>query len=111
MSSETTPQNVVDRPRPARGMPRISFHRGSLLLGPNLALALADATAQSLGIFVSQALEIGQEVSLTIESSLHLRPLKFTGKVTSCIEHMNKTYRISVELDKRLEWADLIRFT
>jgi hypothetical protein len=92
-------------------MPRVACHRGLLLLGPNLALALAEANERFLGLFLSQEVEVGQEVSLTIESSLHLRPLKFTGKVVSCAKVPKGIFRVSVELDKRLEWCDLIRFT
>jgi hypothetical protein len=91
---------------PKRGI-RVTCRKGSLDLGPNLALAVLNVSETGIGLVLSAALEQGQEVSLTLDVSTGGKPVKRFGQVVWSAQIEEGAYRTGIRLEKPLRGIEL----
>jgi hypothetical protein len=104
-STGTDPHHLV-----AKGSCRVQCRRGTLDLGPNLAIQLVDVWPDGAGLLVMEPLAEHAEVSLVLEGPGSSRPVKRTGSVARC-QPARGGYLADVEFQKRLERAELLSLT
>jgi len=96
------------RQRPAKSEVRVICQRGELYLGPNLAESLVDASEEGLGILTREALGTGERVSLSIDGVAPRMTLQRLGRVDWCESAAGGLFRVGVELDTPLDYAELM---
>jgi hypothetical protein len=84
-------------------------------LGVNLGVALLQVSETGALLVLRAALEPRQEVTLLLEGRGHLRPVRIPGIVVWCSpapdDPSSGTFRVGVEFQKRLPWADLMHIS
>lgn len=90
---------------------KVVCQRGSLGLGPDIAIGLLDLSEEGACLLVKDELKRGQEVTLTLDSIRHRRPLEVTGTVSWSRLRSEGTWSIGVLLDKFLPYAEVNLFT
>jgi hypothetical protein len=101
---------IIDPHLVAKGGCRAQCRRGTLDLGPNLAIQLVDVWPDGAGLLVTEPLAERSEVSLVLEGPGSSRPVKRTGSVVHC-QPARGGYLADVEFQKRLERAELLSLT
>jgi hypothetical protein len=89
---------------------RAQCRRGTLDLGPNLALELVNVWPDGTGLLVKEPLADGAEVSVVLEGPGSSPPVKRTASVVRC-QSARGGYLADVEFRKRLERAELLSLT
>ena len=81
---ESTPVSS-DRRRAPRRRPKpttaVTCRDETLLVGPNLAVAVLDISADGIRLIVRTALEKGQQIDVDLDGIGYCRPLKFPAEV------------------------------
>ncbi len=99
------------RPRarraPARGTSRVCCHRGTLGVGPNLAVQVLDLSETGIRLLVRQGMEPGEEIEIGLEGLNHPRPLRLPAQVVWSVAAAGGGYCIGVQFQRRLTYADL----
>src|SRR5258708_40355889 len=90
-SSEPVVQASTPAPRPvnrrstlrrrARGSSKSICRKGTLGLGPNIALTLLDVSETGARLRVKEPLRVGQEVEVGLLAMGYVREFKLTGRV------------------------------
>src|SRR5262249_45050487 len=93
---------------PATDGVRIVCHRNG---GPNLALALLDASQAGLRLFLSAPVDSGDGVRLGLEADGLEEPVRVTGVVRWSVEREDGTCIAGVELERLIAEAALGRLT
>jgi hypothetical protein len=88
---------------------KAACRRGRMELGKDLTLAVLDVSADGVRLLVREPLQEKEEVSLTLTSISHLRPLKMMGSVAWVVASADGAFCVGVRLHKRLTHADLTR--
>jgi hypothetical protein len=101
----------ASRRLPSRSLVKITCRKGSTDLGPNLAVALLDASETGVRLVLSQALDVGQEVSLTLDGPTGGRPAKCQGTVVWSVPAADGSILAGVRLHKPLRYHDLTHLT
>lgn len=94
--------------RPAKSGVRVLCQRGELFLGPNLAESLADASEAALGVLAREMLGAGDRVCLSLEGVGPPVTFQRLGRVSWCGPASGGLFRVEVELDSPLEYAELM---
>ena len=95
---------------PKRGI-RATCRKGTLDLGPNLALTVRNVSETGIGMVLSAPLDKGQDVSLTLDASTGGRPVKRLGKVVWSCPADDGTCRVGVRLEKPLRGIEIEHLT
>jgi hypothetical protein len=90
---------------------KVVCRKGSLDLGRNLALALLDASETGLRMALSQALEPGQDVSLTLDRPTGGPRITRVGMVVWAVPAADGSFIVGIHLQKHLPFADLAHLT
>jgi hypothetical protein len=94
--------------RSPRGRVKIVCQRGTLELGPNLALAVLDISETGVRLRVKEALRPGQELSISLEGPCSIRPVRRIGRVVWSVPSADGTHCAGVNLDKRLDYREFL---
>jgi hypothetical protein len=108
-SSAPQPERRVLRRRTPKHSVRVTCQIGTLGLGPNVAMSLADLSEASARLVVNRALAVGQEVEVTLSEAAQSRPFKRQAKILRCTPRDAKSWWVVVNFDRRLEYGDLQR--
>jgi hypothetical protein len=90
---------------------KATCRKGTLDLGPSLALAVLDLSETGVRLLLSQLLEPRQEVTITLEGPNHRRPLKFVAHVMWCLETADQKFVAGMQFEKRLGYMNLHKLT
>jgi hypothetical protein len=101
---------VTDPHLVAKGGCRVQCRRGTLDLGPDLALQIVDVWPDGAGLLVKEPLDDGAEVSSVLEGPGSSPPVKRTASVVRC-QPAREGYLADIEFHKRLERAELLSLT
>jgi hypothetical protein len=96
------------RGRPAKSGARGTCQRGRLFLGPNLAQSLTDASEEAIGLLTHEVLSVGEQVSLDLEGIAPRSTVQRLGRVVGCEPAEEGLFRIQVELETPLDYAELM---
>jgi hypothetical protein len=106
------PNRRLSRRRAPKNRLRAICQRGGLELGPNLALGVLDLSETGVRLRVKEALRAGQEVSICLESSASVRPVKRIGNVAWCAPAPEGgDCWVGVNFQKRLDYRDYLDLT
>ena len=112
--SDAKPQEVnrrVSRRLPAKGKIKVVCYKGCLDLGANHALSVLDISETGLRLLVKTALNLGQEVLITLEGPGHPRPVKRIGRVIRSLTNDDGTFLVGIRLEKTLDYRDVANLT
>ncbi len=90
-----------------RGQARVECRKGSLGLGPNLAVTGLDISETGIRLILKATLEIGQEVEIVLSGLGLNRPLKRPGKVVWSLALEDGRWCAGVSFEKALRYADV----
>ena len=88
--------------RLARPSVKVTCHRGSSGLGPNLAKRLLDVSEFGVRLIVNVPLKVGEEMSITLMGVLQMRPVAVVGTVVWLSQTADGDYQVGVKLEKAL---------
>ena len=112
--SQTTSQvrnrRITLRRRPKRTV-KTTCRKGTLDLGLNLAVTVLDVSETGVRLVTKEALDVDQQVAVTLEGAHHKRPLRYTAKVVWCMETADHQFCVGLCLEKRLPYGELIRLS
>jgi hypothetical protein len=94
------------RRAPKRGV-RATCRRGALDLGPNLAVAVLNVSETGIALLLTEALDSGQQISLTLDATTGGRPVKRLGTVVWSAPAAEGTSRAGVRFEKPLRGIEL----
>lgn len=107
-SERTVKKNRRANPRRApKGSTRVTCRRGSLGLGPDLALSLLDVSETGARLLVKEPLAIGQEVELGLLAPGCVREYLLPGVVVWAIETAAGGHCVGFQFQKRLSYSAL----
>lgn len=86
---------------------RVICFRGPLGLGTNLATGMKDLSEEGVCLVLAEALPVGQDVEINLESIQHRRPIKIPGKVVWVRPGDDGTILAGVHFEKLLNYRDL----
>lgn len=93
-----------------RGRCIAKLFRGTLGLGPNLALELLDISLSGARLRIVENLRPGEQVTLYLLGQGHLRPVKVLGHVVWCRPD-DPVYICGLTFEKFLAYADFLHIT
>jgi len=99
-----------NRRRSQRRKPRTSVklqcRKGSLGLGPNVAVSALDLSASGVRLIVTQTLDTMAEVEVVIDGYGMKQPVKRVGIVRWQVEMASGQFCVGVEFQKQIEYRD-----
>lgn len=107
MSSAPHPNHRRERRLTARRSTRVICFKGPLGLGQNLALGAKDVSEGGICLVLAEALPVGQEVEIHLESLQHRRPIKIPGVVVWCRPTDAGPVHVGVRFEKLLPYREL----
>ena len=112
--NQTTTQvrnrRITLRRRPKRNV-KSTCRKGTLDLGPNLAITVLDVSQTGIRLLTKEKLDSNQEVAVTLEGVHHHRPLRHAARVIWCMETADQKFCVGLCFEKRLPYGELIRMT
>ncbi|HYT92508.1 MAG TPA: PilZ domain-containing protein [Gemmataceae bacterium] len=105
-----TRQRRLDPRRQPKGSVRIACRKGDLDLGPNLSVGSVDLSETGVRLQLTTHLTPRQEVTLTLDGPNHRRPIKRHARVIWCVPAHEGGFYVGLQFEKRLGYADLIKF-
>jgi hypothetical protein len=105
--AESTKNRRIVRRREPRGGVQIRCVKGTLGLGPNLALSVLDVSETGIRLTVKQPLSIGQEVEISLVGAARGRIEKSVADVIWCVAAADGTHCVGARFRRRLAYADL----
>ncbi len=103
----SNPERRRTRRQPSKNSTKISCHKGTWGLGPNLARKFLDVSTDGLRLVVASPLDTRQEVTLNLEGLWQPRPIKIDGRVRWCAALADGTYCIGVHFQKTLSYSQV----
>ena len=97
--------------RSPKSSTKVTCRKGTLDLGPNLALAVLDLSETGIRLRLRAALVAQQEVAITLEGSNHRRPLRLVGRTAWCVATAAGEYCAGIAFDKRLPYVEMTTLT
>jgi NAD(P)H-nitrite reductase large subunit len=91
---------------PKRGI-RATCRKGTLDLGPNLVVSVVNISESGIGLVLSELLDPGQDVSLTLDVTTGGKVVKRIGRVIWCEAAEEGTYRLGIRLEKALRGVEM----
>jgi len=107
MSSAPQTNHRRERRLAARRSTRVICFKGPLGLGANLALAARDVSEGGICLVLAEALALGQEVEIHLESLQHRRPLKIPGVVVWTRPTDEGPVHVGVRFERSLPYREL----
>ncbi|MBI1916030.1 MAG: PilZ domain-containing protein [Planctomycetes bacterium] len=105
----TVKKNRRANPRRApKSSTRVTCRRGTLGLGPNLALSLLDVSETGARLLVKEPLATGQEIELGLLAPGALRESTLPALVVWTLETADGAHCAGVQFQKRLSYAALL---
>src|SRR5271163_2774713 len=109
-------KELVKKPRGSmRNRPKswtkFTCRKGSLDVGPNIAVSLLDVSETGLRLVVCEHLVKGQEIALTLETPGHARPIRVLGKAVWCLPTTDKNFCVGIRFDKCLAYFDVAKLS
>jgi hypothetical protein len=95
---------------PPRARVKVTCRKGSLDLGPNLAVTLLDISQSGARLVVRGELAVRQEVFLTLEGAASGRQARRLAEVVWCVPVADGASCVGLRLQKPLPYADLDHF-
>jgi hypothetical protein len=97
--------------RCSKGSTKVTCRKGTLDLGPNLALGVLDLSQTGLRLRLRAALDPNQEVAVTVDGPNHHRPVRIVGQVIWCLAAANGEYCAGIRFDKQLPYLEFHKVT
>lgn len=94
----------------ARGTTRLRVYRNAMGLGPNIASALLDLSETGLRVVSKEAVAVGQEVEVNLESASG-RVTKTTAVVVWIVPATGDTFVVGLRLHKSLDYDQFMALT
>jgi hypothetical protein len=85
----------------------VILRKGALGLGPNLAVALLDASEDGLGMRLKGPLSPGDEIEVELSPPGVRKSFKRLGEIRWCREVGDGTFVVGIKLQKRLAFTEL----
>jgi hypothetical protein len=85
----------------------IVLRKGAMGLGPNLGVALLDASEDGLGVRIKGPLVQGDEIEVELSPPGVRKTYKRLGQVRWCRDVGDGTFVIGIKLQKRLAFTEL----
>ncbi len=108
-SFESSPRSRSNRRTSPRRLPRGSSkaicRKGTLGLGPNLALSLIDLSETGVQLLLREPLPAGQEVEVCLLAPGSPRKVKLTGRVVWSAPAANNSCWVGIRFDKFLSYS------
>lgn len=95
------------RRRAARQSIRVQCRRGAFGFGPNFADSFLDVSEGGIRLVSRAALELGQQVEISLEGSAMGRGLTRVAKVVWSLALENGNHCVGLQFEKRIAYADL----
>src|SRR5688500_7462579 len=110
MSSNTAAANrrVSPRRRPKNGA-KVSCQKGSLGLGPNLALSVVDVSETGMRLILKSPREKGQVVEINLTVPGHPRPVKLPAVIVWSVPEPGGSCRVGARFQRSLNYRDLLQ--
>ncbi len=89
----------------------VIIRRGTLGLGPNLALALIDVSEEGLRVRLKGPVVAGDEVEICLSFPIASKSWKFTGDVRWCESGPFETFLAGISLRRQLTHLELAELT
>jgi hypothetical protein len=93
--------------RSAKSGTKVECRKGTMGLGPNLAVGLLDVSESGARLLLKVALEPNQEVELVLLAVGQVREVKMPGRIVWCVAAADGRYCVGVQLQKRLGYSCL----
>src|SRR5262245_33051838 len=108
----STPNQLQSNRRLARrfltsGTARVECRKGTMGLGPNLAVSAIDMSEIGIRLLLRTALEKGTEVELLFSGVGLAKPVKSFARVTRCSAQDDGTYQVGFQFERRLRYQEL----
>jgi PilZ domain len=103
-------RRLAGRRRP-KSWTKAKCRKGSLDLGSEINLGILDLAETGVRILASERLENDQEVTITLGTPTHLRPLRVVGRVVWCVETLDNTYCVGIRFRTRLPYPDMTKLS
>jgi hypothetical protein len=97
--------------RPTKSKVKVICRKGAMDMGPNLAKTVLDVSESGVRLLSNVPLEIGQEVTISLEGVSHMRPIVRTGKVSWAVRTAEGDCCVGISLDKYLAYQDIRHLT
>jgi hypothetical protein len=115
-SEQTPPQEPpanhrLDRRRDVLRKVVVVVRRGTMGLGPNIAIRIVDATQDGLGLRLSGPVHPGDEVSVELSVPGVGKPVKVQADVRWCADAGDGTHLAGIRLRRRLSYTEVSSLT
>jgi hypothetical protein len=111
LSSDPTPDpdknHRLSRRRAITRKIGIEFRKGSMGLGPDLAMDLQDISEDGLGIRLKVAVAAGDEAEIVLTAPGTRKAFKLLGEVRWCRDAGDGSFHVGVKLRRRLAYVEL----
>lgn len=96
---------------PAKRTAKVLCRRGTLGLGPNIALAVFDLSEAGVRLRVKSPLANGQEIEVGLEAVGQPRPITLPARVAWSAAAEEGSYWVGARFQKLLSYRDLLNLT
>ena len=104
LSSQQQRRSSV-RQRP-KGDSRAKCLKGTLGLGPDLAVSIIDISQTGIGLVTKTAVQVGQKIEVTLSSMGLVRPIKQVATVARCEQLGEGKYCVGARFDRCLSYGE-----
>ncbi|HEX3150261.1 MAG TPA: PilZ domain-containing protein [Gemmataceae bacterium] len=101
----------LDRRREVQRKVEVIVRRGTMGLGPNLALRITDATQDGLGLRLSASVQPNTEVAVELSVPGVGKPVKIQADVRWCLAVGDGTFLAGIRLRRRLSYTEVSSLT
>lgn len=85
--------------------------KGSLGLGPNVAVRIEDISGDGIRLLIKVAVQRGDELEITLQPAGFGQPVVRHGTVVWCCGPDENQYHVGVKFDKTLQYNELFVMT
>src|SRR4051812_17873007 len=110
MEPQPTTKNrrASPRRRPKSGA-KVTCQKGSLGLGPNLALSVLDVSENGIRLVLKSPLPKGQDIEINLSVPGYPRPVKLPAVIVWSVPEPDGTWRVGARFQKPLNYRDLLQ--
>ncbi len=111
MSSEHKPTPAVSKNRrqwprkKPRSTAKVECRRGTLGLGPNLAVELLDICESGVGLMLKSAVNLDEEVEVVIRDFGQSKAIKQVARVCWCLPQPGDRFVVGLQFDTYVAYA------
>jgi PilZ domain len=102
------PNKRLSRRNPVKTSTRLRVYRNAMGLGPNIASSLLDLSETGLRAILKEAVTVGQQVEVNLESAASGRTLKAMAGVIWVVPGADGTFVAGLRLQKAISYGDLL---